>query len=80
MEPDDHFIHRQYSVNTTCGVVYNLLSDIFSDNVKQIGATFYGGLSEHCTSMPIYVSKDGLRVRIRLNGKNYNVLGWDKSP
>ena len=78
MEKDDNFIHQQYFVNTTCGIVYNLSLDIFSDNVQQIGATFYGGLSEYCTSMPIYVSTDGLCVKIRPNGKNYN-LGWGKS-
>ena len=78
MEKDDHFIHRQYFVNTICGVVFNLSSDIFSDDVKQIGATFYGCLSKHCTSMPIYLSKDGRRVRIRPHGKNYN-LGLGKS-
>ena len=78
MDKDEHFIHRQYFVNTTCGVVYNLPSDIFSKDVKQIEVTFYGGLSKHCTSMPIYVSQDGLRVRIRPYGKNYN-LGWGKS-
>ena len=60
----DHFIHQQYFVNTTSGVVFNLSSDIFSDDVKQIGATCYGGLSKHCASMPIYVSKDGRCVRI----------------
>ena len=75
MEIDDHFIHRQYFVNTTA--VFNLSSDIFSDDVDQIGATFYSGLREHCMTMPIYVSKDGRLVRIRPHGKNYD-LGWSK--
>jgi hypothetical protein len=78
MEKDDNFVHRQYFVNTTCGVVYNLSSNVFTDDIHQLGATFYGGLSEHCTSMPVFVSTDGLRVRIRPNGRNYN-LGWGKS-
>ena len=78
MERDEIFTHRQYFINTTCGVVYNLSSNIFSTNVEQIAATFYEGLSEHCTGMPIYVSTDTTRVRIKPHGGNYN-LGWGKS-
>ena len=78
MERDEYSPHWQYFVITTYGVVYNLSSNIFSKSVEQIGATFYGGLSEHCTGMPIYVSNDMKKVCIKPHGKNYN-LGWGKS-
>ena len=77
MEKDDHFIHRQYFLNTTCGVVYNLSSNIFSNDVEKIGATFYGGLSEHCIGMPIYMSTNMKRVHIKPHGGNYS-LGWGR--
>ena len=60
MEKDEHFTQRQYLVNTTCGVVYNLSSDMFSKDVEEIGSTFDGELSGHCTSVPIYISNDGI--------------------
>ena len=69
MEKDEYFTYQQYFVNRTYGVVYNLSSNIFSNDVEQIGATFHGGLSEHCMSMPIYMSTDMKKACIQPHGK-----------
>lgn len=77
LEQDSEYSHRQFFVNATCRVAFNLSSNVFS-HLDQIGCTFYGGLFGHCTSMPIYLSGDGRRVRIKPRGRNYN-LAWGRS-
>ena len=69
MESDDEYIHRKHFSNATCGVVYNFSANILYGDVKQIDATIYGGLSEHCTSMPLHISKDKLGVHIKPHGR-----------
>ena len=70
MEKDDEYTHRQFFVNTTCRVALNVSSNAFSEMLDQISCTFYGGLFEHCTSMPVWLSRDGMRVRIKPRGRN----------
>ena len=78
MEKDNEYTHRQFFVNTTCRVALNVSSNAFSEMLDQISCTFYGGLFEHCTSMPVWLSKDGMRVCIKPRGRNYN-MAWGKS-
>ena len=50
--------HIQYFLVVEILLAYDLSSDIFQNKETQLAATFYGGLLNHLTSRPIWISKD----------------------
>ena len=69
MKHSEEWIHMQYFVLLDMHVAYDISSDVMVDigldeQLGQAGATFYGPLIDHCTSAPLWVSKDGSKVTI----------------
>lgn len=54
---DLRFSHRQFFVNLTSGTALDISSSSFSNDVTQIGSTFFGGTFEHCTMRPLWVNE-----------------------
>ena len=77
-EDDSAWHHHQFFLNITCGIAFNLSSTVFSQRTPLIGCTFFGKFIHHCTSIPIYVSVDGSKVRLKPTKKQYN-FAWGKT-
>ena len=54
------------------------MSAAFTPEVPLFGATFFGKIMEHCTYVPLYVSKDGTRVRLKHNTVGHCNMAWGK--
>ena len=69
MNLSEEWNHVQYFILLDMHLAFDISSDVMvdigqNDDLGQVGATFYGPLIDHCTSAPLWVSKDGSRVTI----------------
>ena len=84
MKLSDEWDHIQHFVMLDMHLAFDLSSDVMVETGKngklgQVGATFYGPLVEHCTSAPIWVSKDGTRVTIVCPSDDCYNGAWGRS-
>jgi len=80
MDQTNDYIHRQFFINITASIVMDISSHVFSDKVPQVGTTFFGSLFEHCSSRPLWVSRNGMvRVKPPFSSMYYN-FAWGKHP
>ncbi len=78
MEINQKWSHSQFLVLLDVGMTYDTSSSQFVDGINQIGATFYGSLFKHLTSISIWVSKDGKEVTLQTTGLMGN-FAWGNS-
>ncbi len=76
MDEDEEYIHHQFFINITASIAMEISSQTFSDAVPQLGTTFYGSLFKHCSSRPLWISKDR-RIRVSPpDGSMYYNFAW----
>ena len=83
VENSQQWTHKQYFILMDLMMAFDVSSDVFEAlgddvNLGQGGATFYGPLLDHCTSSPLWISKDGETCTVICPGNCYN-FAWDKS-
>ncbi len=76
-ESNDEWYHMQYFILLDFGLAYDLSSDVFMDDVDQIGATFYGSVFNHLTSRSLWVSRDRKFVSLHPSGRN-GLFAWGR--
>ena len=65
----------QYFVSTSSGFAFDISSYV-TEQLGFVGATFLSSLFEHCTSVPVWTSADGLEISLSpYDDKNYN-FAW----
>lgn len=76
MDDEEEYIHHQFLINITASIAMDISLHAFLENVTQVGSTFFGLLFKHCSSCPLWISRD-VTVRVTPpNGTMHYNFAW----
>ncbi len=76
-ESNDDWDHVQYFILLDFGLAFDLSSGVFTDNIDQVGTTFYGSMFNHLTSWSLWISNDDKFVTLHPSGRN-DLFAWGR--
>ncbi len=74
-ESDDKWNHVQYFIFLDFGLTYNVLDNVFTDDIDQVGATFHGSIFNHLTTRSLWISNDEKYVTLHPLGRK-GLFAW----